>query len=279
MAGAHEIRGAGVAVGDRAHRIGALLRGNSRGQTVAHVDRNGECGAERRIIERDHRIEMQTPRLVRAERGADNARGVADDERHLLRRAQARRDEQVALVLAVVVIGDDNDFAARKGGDGGADVLVAYRLPFGSASLAAQTAMPAFRRPGRAGADNGPQSRTPPWPRRSARPGCRRTGRGGLWWKSRYRGHSGRRCGAGLRIDEVGLTAKRATIDCPVEMPPRMPPALLDRNTGLPSLPMRISSAFSSPESAAAPKPAPISTPLTALMPISAAARSPSSLP
>jgi len=29
----------------------------------------------------------------------------------------------------------------------------------------------------------------------------------------------------GVRIDEVGLTAKRQTIGCPVEMPPRMPPA------------------------------------------------------
>jgi hypothetical protein len=42
---------------------------------------------------------------------------------------------------------------------------------------------------------------------------------------------------------------------------------------------MRISSAFSSPVSAAAAKPAPISTPLTALMLIIAAARSASSLP
>ena len=45
-----------------------------------------------------------------------------------------------------------------------------------------------------------------------------------------------------------------------------MPPAWLDRNTGLPSLPMRISSAFSSPVMAAVAKPSPISTPLTALM-------------
>ena len=47
----------------------------------------------------------------------------------------------------------------------------------------------------------------------------------------------------------------------------------------MPSLPMRISSAFSSPDSAAAAKPAPISTPFTALMLISAAAMSWSSLP
>ncbi len=51
----------------------------------------------------------------------------------------------------------------------------------------------------------------------------------------------------GVRIDEVGLTAKRTTTCWPEVIPPRMPPAWLDRNRG-PSLPMRISSAFSSPE-------------------------------
>src|SRR5262245_12044183 len=29
----------------------------------------------------------------------------------------------------------------------------------------------------------------------------------------------------GVSIEEVGLTTKRVTISCPVEMPPRMPPA------------------------------------------------------
>src|SRR6266566_3693329 len=76
------------------------------------------------------------------------------------------------------------------------------------------------------------------------------------------------------RIEEVGFTAKRATTGWPVEMPPRMPPAWLDRNR-VPLLLVRISSAFSSPDNSAAPKPAPISTPLTALMLIMAAASSP----
>src|SRR5438046_3103418 len=74
-------------------------------------------------------------------------------------------------------------------------------------------------------------------------------------------------------MEEVGFTAKRTTTAWPVEMPPRMPPALLERNTGLPPLPMRISSEFSSPGSAAAPMPAPISTPLAAWAPVRAPAR------
>jgi hypothetical protein len=62
-------------------------------------------------------IEVQALGLLRRERGADDARGVADHERHLFRRAQGGGDEQVALVLAVVVVGDHHDLAARKGGD------------------------------------------------------------------------------------------------------------------------------------------------------------------
>ena len=77
----------------------------------------------------------------------------------------------------------------------------------------------------------------------------------------------------------MGLKATRAVTAWPVEMPPSTPPALLERNSGTPSLPIRISSAFSSPDSAAEAKPAPISTPLAALIDISAAASSASSLP
>ena len=82
----------------------------------------------------------------------------------------------------------------------------------------------------------------------------------------------------GMETELVGLTTKRATMSWPVDMPPRTPPALLDRNVALPSGPMRISSEFSGPERSAAAKPAPISTPLTAGILIRALAMSASSL-
>ena len=76
------------------------------------------------------------------------------------------------------------------------------------------------------------------------------------------------------RIDDVGLTAIATTMSCPVEMPPRMPPAWFDTNPcGV------ISSRCSVPCCATLAKPAPISTPLTALMPIIACAMSASSRP
>ena len=68
----------------------------------------------------------------------------------------------------------------------------------------------------------------------------------------------------GIRILEVGLSARCAKIDCPEEMPPRIPPALFDKNFTSELLPILISSAFSSPVRAALENPAPISTPYTA---------------
>ena len=71
-------------------------------------------------------------------------------------------------------------------------------------------------------------------------------------------------------MDEVGLTAKDATISWPEEIPPKIPPAWLDLNLILPD-DFLISSEFSSPLKKAAFIPDPIFTPLTALMLISAA--------
>ena len=99
---------------------------------MPHVDRDGEGGAERGVVFRHHRVEMQAARMVAAERRADDARRVADDERHLLRRAERGGDEQVALVLAVVVVGDDHDLAFGEGLDRGVDSAVGIGHAFTS---------------------------------------------------------------------------------------------------------------------------------------------------
>ena len=87
MARTHEVTGAHIAVGQSPHCIGALFRGNAGRQTVTGIDRNREGGAQRGVVTRNHRIEMQPPRLVLGQRSADDAGGMADDERHLFRRA------------------------------------------------------------------------------------------------------------------------------------------------------------------------------------------------
>src|SRR5262249_29138590 len=90
-------------------------------------DINGdrESGAERRLVLRHHRLKMKAARLIGTERGADNARRVADNERHFVGRAMRGRHEEIAFVFAVVVVGDDDDFAVGEGLDRGFDATVA----------------------------------------------------------------------------------------------------------------------------------------------------------
>src|SRR5262245_46902036 len=81
---------------------------------------------------------MQAPRLLRAKRSADNARCVADDEGHFFGRAVHRRDEQVAFILPIVVVGHDYDLALREGVDRGFDALIT--VAHGSTSKATSRA-------------------------------------------------------------------------------------------------------------------------------------------
>ena len=69
-------------------------------------------------------------------------------------------------------------------------------------------------------------------------------------------------------MEGVGFTAMRHMTGTPVEMPPRMPPALLDSTSISPvSASTRYGSLFSLPRMAATAKPMPNSTPFTAGMP------------
>ena len=115
VAGADEIGGADIGVGERADGVAALLGGDAGGQAVAEIDRDGEGGAERGVVVGDHRLQLQAARRLARHRRADDAGGVADDEADLLRRGMDGGDDQVALVLAVVVVGDDDDLAALEG--------------------------------------------------------------------------------------------------------------------------------------------------------------------
>ena len=118
MAGPHEIARAHIAVGERADRVGPLLGGNAGGEAMPDIDRDGEGGAERRIVRADHRREVQPLRVVRGDRRADDAAAIADDEGHLLRRAERCGTDQIAFVLSIVVVGDDDEVPACDRFDG-----------------------------------------------------------------------------------------------------------------------------------------------------------------
>ncbi len=126
MAGADEVGGATVGIGERPHRVGALLSRNAGGQSVADIDRDREGGAEGRIVQGHHGIKMQALRFLRRQRHAHDARGVADDEGHLLGRAPGSGDEQVAFVLAIIVVGHHDDLAAPEGSGDLLDVALGF---------------------------------------------------------------------------------------------------------------------------------------------------------
>ena len=110
-----EVVGAGIRVGERPAAGGALVRRDAGAAVGLVVDRHREGGGMGGIIVGDHRIEPQPPRILGRDRRADDAGGVADDERHLLRGAERGRDDQIALALAVVVIGHDDELAPGEG--------------------------------------------------------------------------------------------------------------------------------------------------------------------
>ena len=121
----HEIARADIAVRERLNRVGALFGRNAGGQAVPIVDRYGERGAHRRIVARDHRIEVQALCVFLENRRAQNAAGVADHERDFLGRRARRRHDQIPFVLPVIVVDDDDDFA---GGNAGNDVFDGIEL-------------------------------------------------------------------------------------------------------------------------------------------------------
>src|SRR5688572_31098398 len=61
---------------------------------------------------------VQTCALPICDRGADDAAAIADHEGHLLGRDLAGGGDEVAFILAVVIIDDNDHLATRDGGNG-----------------------------------------------------------------------------------------------------------------------------------------------------------------
>ena len=249
----------GPLVGERVERIGGAAVGARRAaepeidaarrQRIEHAELLGDL--ERRIVRQHH--------AGAADADARRARGDRRDQdlRRRCRRwcrgcgaprprsADSPSPRQPAASATVLRIASPCGAPAVATDWSRTESGILLTAAAARAAVAGHTA-----RDGAAGDRRAP---APSSPRRPARRGCRRRGRGGPWstisvslpWRSIVR--------RGVRIDDVGLTAKRTTIGWPVEMPPRMPPAWFDRNTRLAvRRRSRISSALSSPVSSAA---------------------------
>ena len=112
VAGADEVLGPDIAVGQGTDGAGALLGGDAGGEPVAVVDRDRECGLQGGVVDAHHRLQPQARGIGSRHRRAQDAAGVAHHERHLLGRGGGGGHDQVALVLAIVIVDDDDHLAA-----------------------------------------------------------------------------------------------------------------------------------------------------------------------
>ena len=119
--GTGEVVGRRVVARQRLNGVGALVGGDPRRQAdlVVHGHRVG--GRQGCFVAGHHGIQVQALGVVLGDRGAEDAAGVADHEADLVGRGLGRRHDQVALVLAVVVVHDHDQLARRDGGDGVVD--------------------------------------------------------------------------------------------------------------------------------------------------------------
>ncbi len=123
VAGAGEVGRRGVGRGEQPDRAGAVGRRDAGADPLTCVDGDRVGRAALVLVGVEHRRQVE-PVAVRVLHGdADVARGVADHERHELGRRQLGGEDEVALVLAVLVVDDDDDLAGGDVGDGPLDAV------------------------------------------------------------------------------------------------------------------------------------------------------------
>ena len=90
--------------GRHADRVRAVLRGDAGGDALRRLDRDGEVGAVDRAVLRHHRREVEALGVRRGDRHADEPAAVGRQEVDLLGRHEIRGEDEIALVLAVLLV-------------------------------------------------------------------------------------------------------------------------------------------------------------------------------
>ena len=89
-------------------RVGAVGGGDPGGDALARLDRDRERGLQRRLVLRRHQVEPELVAALAGERQADQAAPLLGHEVDRLRGRELGRHRQVALVLARLVVADDD---------------------------------------------------------------------------------------------------------------------------------------------------------------------------
>ena len=98
----------GLGVDRHLDRARAIVRGDSRRHALARLDRDRERRLERRFVLRRHQLQAQLLAALGRQRQADQPATLLRHEVDRLRRRELRRERQIALVLAVLVVAHDD---------------------------------------------------------------------------------------------------------------------------------------------------------------------------
>src|SRR5262252_5593709 len=114
MPGLGEVTRLGVRVHEVADRCHAVVRRDAGRDQVAGLDGHAERGAVAAGVVVHHRLDLELVEPGGEDGRADQAARVAGHERDLLGRDQLGSDAEVALVLAVLVVDDDDEPAVLE---------------------------------------------------------------------------------------------------------------------------------------------------------------------
>ena len=98
------------------HRDGAcaVVRRDTGGNSLARLDRDGKCRLVPRAVMRAHEWQAELLDALAGHREADQAAGVTRHEIDRIRRGELRRHDEIALVLPVLVIDQDEHAAVAR---------------------------------------------------------------------------------------------------------------------------------------------------------------------
>ena len=126
MAGAAQLGGLGGGVGQGADGAGAVVHAHARRAAVFEVvDRDGERRAQHRCVVVHLHVELQLVAALLGQRGAEHTAAILEHEVHVFGRDFLGGDDEVALVLAVLVVHHNHKLAIPDVLDG-----FLYRVEF-----------------------------------------------------------------------------------------------------------------------------------------------------